>query len=112
MEDKILRFLGTAYLLLHSHPLLANTGASEGKQAQNQTRQGSRQDEEKDVKTFSGTIVRSGGSFTLNDTTNKVVYQLDDVQKASQFDGEKVNVKGTLDSTRKLIHVEAIEEAT
>jgi hypothetical protein len=116
MENKLLRFLGTAYLLLHSQSLLANARASEEK-LKTKPEKGQqmtivRQDEDREIKTFSGTIARSGDSFTLNDTTNKVIYQLDDAQKASQFDGKKVNVKGTLDSTRKLIHVQAIEEAT
>jgi hypothetical protein len=69
------------------------------------------QDQESEIKTFTGTIVKNGETFALNDTTNKMVYQLDDPQKASQFEGEKVNVKGTLDSTKQLIHVHAIEVA-
>jgi hypothetical protein len=47
----------------------------------------------------------------LDDTTNKVVYQLDDIEKARQFEGRKVTVKGILDSAKKLIRVQMIAEA-
>lgn len=47
----------------------------------------------------------------LDDTTNKVTYELDNPQKASIFLGKKVRIVGTLDDAKKLIHVETIEEA-
>ena len=69
------------------------------------------QDSDDEIKTFNGTIIKSGDSFALDDATNKVVYQLDDIEKARQFEGRKVTVKGTLDSTKKLIRVQMIAEA-
>ena len=114
MENKLLRFLGTAYLLLHSESMLTNEHASEGnlnvKLEKMQQMKSAQQDEESKIQTFTGTIINSGGTFTLNDVSNKAAYQLDDTQKASQFEGKRVNIKGTLDSTKKLIHVIAIEE--
>src|SRR5256885_16919596 len=64
------------------------------------------QDHEKAVQTFTGTIVKSGEKYTLEDSTTKTSYQLDDPQKASAFNGKKVKVVGTLDAEKKLIHVE------
>jgi hypothetical protein len=113
MENKLLRFLGASYLLLHSQSVLTNAHASEGerKVQPEKMQQIARKGEEGEIQTFSGTIVKSGDTFTLNDVSDKAVYQLDDPQKASQFEGKRVNIKGTLDSTKKLIHVQTIEEA-
>ena len=69
------------------------------------------QEPDKEIKTFNGTIIKSGDSFALDDTTNKMVYQLDDVEEARQFEGRKVTIKGTLDSAKKLIRVQMIAEA-
>jgi hypothetical protein len=114
MEKNLLRFLGTAFLLLHSKAMPANVGSSQKVLAKSEKKQGSvaRQDEETKFQTFTGTIVESGDTFTLNDVMNKVVHELDDTQKARPFEGDRVNIKGTLDPTRKLIRVQAIEEAT
>jgi hypothetical protein len=61
-------------------------------------------------KTFSGTITKSGDYFVLNDTANKTSYMLDDPQKASQYEGKKVKVTGTVDAASNTIHVETIQE--
>ena len=70
------------------------------------------QENAKSTQVFTGTIVESGGKYLLDDTANKVTYELDDAKKASVFVGKRVRVMGTLDATNKLIHVESIEEAT
>ena len=67
---------------------------------------------EKGRQTFTGTIVKSAEHYILDDTTNKVAYELDNPQKASVFLGKKVKVIGTLDAEKKLIHVDAIDETT
>jgi len=64
------------------------------------------------AQTFTGTIVKSGDIFKLDDKENKVSYMLDDTQRASKFDGKKVKVTGTLDSKTATIHVELIEIAS
>lgn len=45
----------------------------------------------------------------LDDAETKTRYELDNNEKASPFEGKQVKVTGTLDSTKKLIHVEQIE---
>jgi len=64
------------------------------------------------AQTFTGTIVKSGDIFKLDDKANKVSYMLDDTQRAGKFDGKKVKVTGTLDSKAAMIHVESIEMAS
>ena len=62
------------------------------------------------TKIFSGTIVKNGDNFVLSDAANKLSYLLDDAEKASQFEGKKVKVTGTVDVASKTIHVESIQE--
>ena len=62
-----------------------------------------------DAKPFNGTIVKVKGKFVLKDATTKMSYQLDDQDKAKQFEGKQVKVIGKLDLDTNLIHVENIE---
>jgi uncharacterized protein YdeI (BOF family) len=62
-----------------------------------------------DAKPFNGTIVKEKGKFILKDTTTKMSYQLDDQDKAKQFEGKQVRVTGKLDLDTNSIHVENIE---
>ncbi len=73
---------------------------------------GQKKEDRAEVKTFTGKIARDGDSFVLQDSAGKTAYQLDDQNKASQFDGKKVKVKGTLDAANNLIHVQSIEEVS
>jgi hypothetical protein len=70
------------------------------------------QENGKSTQVFTGTIVKSGEKYLLDDTTNKVTYELDDAKKASAFVGKQVRVVGALDATMKLIHVESIQAVT
>jgi hypothetical protein len=62
-----------------------------------------------DAKPFNGTIVKEKGKFVLKDKAANVSYQLDDQEKAKQFEGKQVKVTGKLDMNTNLIHVENIE---
>jgi Protein of unknown function (DUF5818) len=62
------------------------------------------------AKVFTGTILKEGDNFVLNDSANKTTYMLDDAKKASQFEGKKVKVAGTVDLASNTIHVESIKE--
>jgi Protein of unknown function (DUF5818) len=62
------------------------------------------------TKTFTGTIVKRGDNFVLNDAVNKTAYMLDDAEQASQFEGKKVKVTGTVDVASNTLHVETIKE--
>jgi hypothetical protein len=69
------------------------------------------QQSETQAKTFTGTVTKNGENFVLSDTRSKTSYMLDDARKASQFEGKKVKVTGTVDVANNIIHVETIEEA-
>jgi hypothetical protein len=62
------------------------------------------------TKIFSGTIVKNGDNYVLSDSASKLSYVLDDAEKASQFEGKKVKVTGTVDVASNTIHVETIQE--
>ena len=64
-----------------------------------------------DIKTFTGTVVRIGDKYVLRGTDN-VTYQLDDPDKAKEFEGKQVKVTGGLQAKDKLIHIQNIEPAS
>jgi Protein of unknown function (DUF5818) len=68
------------------------------------------QEAQPETKSFTGTVMKQGEKFVLSDTADKTDYVLDDAQKASQFEGKKVKVTGTVDMANNTIHVETIQE--
>ena len=62
-----------------------------------------------EAKPFSGTIVKEKGKLVLKDTATNTSYQLDDQDKAKQFEGKSVKVTGKLNANGNVIHVENIE---
>ena len=69
------------------------------------------QQQQPEVKTFSGKISKNGQKLVLEDASMNTAYQLDDQKRASQYVGKTVRVTGTLDAENNLIHVQTIEEA-
>ena len=53
--------------------------------------------------------VDNGSKFVLYNRSRKMTYQLDDQDKAKQFAGDRVRVRGTYDASTKTIHVESIK---
>jgi len=64
-----------------------------------------------ELKTFTGTIAKSGEQFILKVDSSKTAYQLDDQQSAGKFAGKRVRVTGVLDASNNTIRVQSIEEA-
>lgn len=62
-----------------------------------------------DAQTFTGKIAQVDGHFVLQDSSSNTNYKLDNEDKAKQYDGQKVKVIGTLDSSSNTIHVSDIE---
>lgn len=60
---------------------------------------------------FVGTINRQGGNFLLQ-ISETISYKLDNQQEVQQYEGKRVRVTGTLDSTANLIHVDKVEPLT
>lgn len=61
-----------------------------------------------DVRTIIGTIVKDGDKYVLR-TSDKMTYQLDDQEKARQYNGKKVKITGTLEVNSNALHIESIE---
>lgn len=57
---------------------------------------------------FTGRISQADGKYVLVDDAQKATFQLDDQEKAKQFDGKNVKVTGSLDTTTNTIHVAEI----
>lgn len=55
--------------------------------------------------------VKNGSKYVLFNKATKKIYELDDQTKPQEFAGDKVKVKGTLDTTTNTIHVANIQAA-
>jgi uncharacterized protein YdeI (BOF family) len=60
-----------------------------------------------DAKVYMGTIVNTGDSYVLKSANEK--YLLDSQTKAKKYQGKDVQITGTLDKDKKLIHVKQIK---
>jgi hypothetical protein len=56
--------------------------------------------------TFTGTITKSGDKYVLQDAASGTTYDIDHQDEVKKFEGKKVKVHGTLDSTGKKILVQ------
>ena len=60
-----------------------------------------------DVTAYVGTIVKDGDAYVLKSANEK--YLLDSQKKAKNYKGKDVQITGTLDKAKNLIHVEKIK---
>jgi len=58
------------------------------------------------VQTFTGTIVKQGDKYVLQDAAAGTTYDIDHQVEVKKFEGKKVRVHGTLDASNKMIHVQ------
>ncbi len=58
---------------------------------------------------FTGMIMKSGDTYVLQ-TADNVTYQLDDQERAKQYEGRQVQVTGSLDKSANLIKVRDIKQ--
>lgn len=61
------------------------------------------------AKDCSDKCVQAGSKYVLYSKTTKRTYQLDDQDKAKQFSGQEVTVKGTYDRATHTLKVESME---
>jgi len=59
-----------------------------------------------DSQTFSGTVVKSGDKYVLQDEASGKTYDIDHQEQLKQYEGKRVRVHGTLDASGKMIHVQ------
>jgi cytoskeletal protein RodZ len=58
------------------------------------------------VQTFTGTVVKQGDKYVLQDAASGTTYDIDHQDEVKKFEGKKVRVHGTLDASGKVIHVQ------
>ena len=63
------------------------------------------------AQTITGTIVKEDGRYVLKAADNKT-YQIDDQEKAKQFEGKQVKIVGSLDASTGTIRIQSIEPAS
>jgi uncharacterized protein YdeI (BOF family) len=106
--------LGALAVTLGAAPLYARqdsqSGAPQSQQQPDQSQpqqppdaQG--QQSPNDVQTFSGTIVKQGDRYALQDASNGKTYDIDKQDGLKQYEGKQVRVRGTLDPDGKTIHM-------
>lgn len=65
-------------------------------------------DQAPSAQTFTGTVSKEASSFVLK-VSETASYKLDNSSEVQQYEGQRVKVTGTLDSSINLIHVDTIE---
>ncbi|HYU45866.1 MAG TPA: DUF5818 domain-containing protein [Terriglobales bacterium] len=63
------------------------------------------------AQTVTGTIVKEDGRYVLKASDHKT-YQIDDQEKAKQFEGKQVKIVGSLDMSTGTIRIQSIEPAS
>src|SRR5437763_15184338 len=71
--------------------------------------QGSAPGSSQAAESYTGTVVKSGDKYVLQTDTG--TYQIDDQDKAKQFEGKQVKVSGNLDKATSTLHVTDIQAA-
>lgn len=63
-------------------------------------------DQAQGVQVFTGQIVKAGDKYVLQDAASSKAYDIDHQEVVSQYEGKRVRVKGVLDPTGKMIHIQ------
>ena len=63
------------------------------------------------ARAFEGKIAKAGDKLVLQETSTKQAYQLDDQDKAKQFEGKRVKIMATMDPSTDTLHVVDITPA-
>ena len=77
-----------------------------------QSSQTSTPSSQQSARSFEGKIQKSGDKLVLQDSASGTSYQLDDQDKAKQYEGKNVKVMGTVDSASNTLHVIDITAAS
>ena len=67
---------------------------------------GSAQSDASGNKEFVGTVVKQGDKYMFQDAASGTTYDIDHQDEVKKFEGKKVRVHGSLDSSGKTIHVQ------
>ena len=64
------------------------------------------QSQASDVRTFTGTILKSGDRYVFQESNTNAIYDVDHQKDMQQFEGKAVALRGVLDEKHKIIHVQ------
>jgi len=81
------------------------SGSAAQQQTQPQTQQPVDAQSSQAARSFEGKITKAGDKLVLQDASSQSSYQLDDQDKAKQFEGQSVKVTATMDPTTNTLHV-------
>ena len=95
----IIALLGMTTLALAQN---ASTLAQESSTPQQQT---DATNPQQSARSFDGKIEKSSGKLVLQESSTQTAYQLDDQDKAKQFQGKNVKVVATVDPDTNTLHV-------
>jgi len=91
---------------------LSLTAGAQNQPAQSQAGQaqaGSAQQQQpadtQSARAFEGKITKAGDKLVLRDSSTRQAYQLDDQDKAKQYEGKDVKVMATIDPNSNTLHV-------
>ncbi|HKU26477.1 MAG TPA: DUF5818 domain-containing protein [Candidatus Sulfotelmatobacter sp.] len=62
-------------------------------------------EEPQSARSFKGTIVRTGAQLVLKESSAHTLYKLDDQKKAKEYEGKRVIVTATMDSSSNTLRV-------
>lgn len=65
--------------------------------------------EQASVRAFTGTVIKNVDKYVLELADSSAVFQIDDQEKARQFEGKQVRVAGSLALETKMLYVASIE---
>jgi uncharacterized protein DUF5818 len=82
----------------------AQTAPSQGNQGSDYTAQRPSQT------LYTGTVISLNGKYVLK--TDRMTYELDDQERAKQYEGREVKVTGTVDQMTSVLHISDIEPVT
>jgi hypothetical protein len=92
-----------------SKQLIAWTQNQKAVPVQDTTAQQDEMQKQPAAQSFTGMIVRSGNMYVLQ-TADNVTYQLDDQERAKEYEGKQVQVTGSLDKSANMIKVRDIKQ--
>ena len=58
------------------------------------------------AQSFTGTVVKQGDKYVFQDAATGNTYDIDHQDEVQKFEGKKVKVRGTLDASGKMIHIQ------
>jgi hypothetical protein len=100
-----------AWILPQAGVALAQNPRTQQDRPQSPQTQTPPQENNEDLRTYSGEISSSSGKYVLEGASPRGPYLLDDQKSAKKYEGKNVLVTGLLDRSSNTIHVQKIQEA-